>query len=115
MWAYNGTIKEKGTYKTPMKDGVVFFQIMDKYSNPNQEDHAFAAKDEKAVVVVDDKDELDAKEGQAVLMQAEGWNTSTIIFETSSKYLKFAGRLVWTPIILLLLTLLQSFQGESLQ
>ncbi|KAJ7270615.1 multidrug resistance-associated ABC transporter [Mycena haematopus] len=110
----HGIIKEQGTYETLMKEGVVFSKLMEEYGNLDEEDHASKAKGEKAVVVAD-QDELDAKKGQAALMQAEERNVGAVTFETYGKYLKFAGGLIWAPIILLLLVLAQSAQvGNNL-
>ncbi|KAF8124850.1 hypothetical protein K438DRAFT_2034116 [Mycena galopus ATCC 62051] len=85
----NGTIKEQGTYETLMKEGVVFSKLMEEYGNLDQEEHASAGKAKKAVVVADEE-EIDAKKGQAALMQLEERNVGAVTMETYGKYLKFA-------------------------
>ncbi|KAJ6578750.1 multidrug resistance-associated ABC transporter [Mycena vulgaris] len=110
----NGTIREEGTYETLMKDGVIFSRLMEDYGNLDQEEQV-VVKGEKAAIVADDQDEVDAKKDQAALIQTEERNTGAVSWETYGKYLKFAGGIVWAPIILLLLTLAQAAQvGNNL-
>ncbi|KAJ7172563.1 multidrug resistance-associated ABC transporter [Mycena filopes] len=110
----NGTIKEEGTYETLMKEGVVFSRLMEDYGNLEEEKQAVVAG-EKAAIVVDEKEEVDLKKGQAALMQTEERMTGAVSFETYGKYLKFAGGLAWAPVIILLLTLTQAAQvGNNL-
>ncbi|KAJ7730232.1 multidrug resistance-associated ABC transporter [Mycena maculata] len=111
----NGTIKEEGTYQTLMKDGVVFSRLMEDYGNLDQESDTSAVKGKKDAIVADDQDEVDAKKDQAALMQTEERNTGAVSGETYSKYLKYAGGIIWAPIIILLLALAQAAQvGNSL-
>ncbi|KAJ6465868.1 multidrug resistance-associated ABC transporter [Mycena sanguinolenta] len=111
----NGVIKEQGTYETLMKDGVIFSKLMEEYGNLDEE-HASEGKGaKKAVAVAVDQEDADPKKEQAALMQEEERNVGAVTLETYSKYLKFAGGLVWAPIILLLLTLAQAAQvGNNL-
>ncbi|KAJ7457054.1 multidrug resistance-associated ABC transporter [Mycena latifolia] len=111
----NGIIKEEGTYETLMKDGVVFSRLMEDYGNIDQEEQASTVKGEKAAVVADDKDTIDAKKDQAALMQTEERSTGAVSWETYRKYLKYAGGVAWAPFIILLLTLSQGAQvGNNL-
>ncbi|KAJ7163116.1 multidrug resistance-associated ABC transporter [Mycena filopes] len=110
----NGTIKEEGSYETLRREGVVFSRLMEDYGNLEEEKQAVVA-DDKAAIIVDNKEKVDAKKGQAALMQTEERMTGAVTFETYGKYFKFAGGLVWAPIILLLLTLTQAAQvGNNL-
>ncbi|KAJ7175337.1 multidrug resistance-associated ABC transporter [Mycena filopes] len=110
----NGTIKEEGTYETLRREGVVFSRLMEDYGNLEEEKQAVVA-DDKAAIIVDNKEKVDAKKGQAALMQTEERMTGAVTFETYGKYFKFAGGLAWAPIILLLLTLTQAAQvGNNL-
>ncbi|KAF7373650.1 Oligomycin resistance ATP-dependent permease YOR1 [Mycena sanguinolenta] len=111
----NGVIKEQGTYETLMREGVVFSKLMEEYGNLDEE-HASGSKGTKKAAAADaDQEDVDAKKGQTALMQEEERNIGAVTVETYGKYLKFAGGLVWAPIILLLLTLAQAAQvGNNL-
>ncbi|KAJ6465886.1 hypothetical protein C8R45DRAFT_939475 [Mycena sanguinolenta] len=62
------------------------------------EEHASEGKDAKKAAAADASEEDEKR------------NVGAVTLETYSKYLKFAGGLVWAPIILLLLTLAQAAQ-----
>ncbi|KAJ7746241.1 multidrug resistance-associated ABC transporter [Mycena metata] len=110
----NGTIKEEGTYERLMKEGVVFSRLMEDYGNLDEEEQA-VVKGEKTAIVADEKEEVDLKKGQAALMQTEERMTGAVSFETYAKYFKFAGGVVWVPLLLSLLTLGQLAQvGNNL-
>lgn len=100
--------------KTLMKDGDVFCRLMEEYGNLDQDDEV-AVTGKKDAVVAGDKDVLEAKKDQAALMQTEERQTGAVSWETYGKYLKFGGGVIWAPVILALLTLLQAAQGESLR
>ncbi|KAF7373644.1 Oligomycin resistance ATP-dependent permease YOR1 [Mycena sanguinolenta] len=111
----NGVIKEQGTYETLIKEGVVFSKLMEEYGDLDEE-HASSSKAIKKAAAADaDQEDVAMKKGQVALMQEEERNVGAVTFETYGKYLKFAGGLVWAPIILLLLTLAQAAQvGNNL-
>ncbi|KAJ7123626.1 multidrug resistance-associated ABC transporter [Mycena epipterygia] len=108
----NGTIKEEGTYDTLMKDGVVFCRLMQEYGNLDHEDRV-AVKSERGAIAAGDKDVLDAKKDQAALMQTEERQTGAVSWQTYGKYLKFAGGVIWAPVILGLLTFTQAAQVSN--
>ncbi|KAJ7459489.1 multidrug resistance-associated ABC transporter [Mycena galericulata] len=107
----NGTIQEEGTYETLMKDGVVFSRLMEDYGNLDQDPETSAVKGKKEAVAAEE--EVDPKKAQAALMQTEERMTGAVSWDTYSKYLKFAGGIVWAPIIILLLALAQAAQVSN--
>ncbi|KAJ7607370.1 multidrug resistance-associated ABC transporter [Roridomyces roridus] len=107
----NGVITEQGTYETLMKDGVAFSRLMEEYGNREQDkvvdEKSAAAEGKKESDVPDDKEAADPKKAQAALMQEEERATGAVSADVYGKYLKYAGGIVWAPIVILLLTLSQ--------
>jgi len=97
-----------------MKDSVIFSCLMDEYGNLEQEEDAENKdrKGEKEGASSDTSDVLDKKKANAALMQTEECNTGSVSWETYRKYLGFAGRVMWAPAIVGLLTLTQGALGQ---
>ncbi|KAF5370935.1 hypothetical protein D9615_009781 [Tricholomella constricta] len=112
----NGVITEQGTYDALIKDSVVFSRLMDEYGSLDKEkESAGRESDGKAGAAGDNEDDLDSKKPDAALMQAEERNTGSVSWEVYGKYLRFAGGLIWAPIIAFLLTITQGAQvGNNL-
>ncbi|KAF9466028.1 multidrug resistance-associated ABC transporter [Collybia nuda] len=111
----NGVITEEGTYDALMKDSTVFARLMDEYGNLEQEEQEERKKVKAKGADDDDSVEVDPKKAGATLMQAEERNTGSVTWAVYANYLRFAGGVVWAPIIILLLTLTQGAQvGNNL-
>lgn len=104
----NGVIREQGTFKDLMADGDVFSHLMDEYGNQNAE-HAEAAEGETVKKDIYQKSIVKAKSdaSQAALMQEEERQTGAVTLTTYTKYLRYAGGLIWAPFILAMLVLMQ--------
>jgi ABC-type multidrug transport system fused ATPase/permease subunit len=110
----NGVITEEGTYAELMKDSVVFSHLMDEYGNLEQEKELDKSKTSKGDTAEEPGDLKDKKPADD-LMQVEERNTGAVTWGIYSKYLRFAGGLIWAPVIFILLTLSQGAQvGNSL-
>lgn len=96
-----------------MKDSTVFSRLMDEYGSLDQEDELEKkGGSKKAGVAANKWEEISDKKADAMLMQAEERNTGSVTWEVYTKYLHFAGGIIWAPIIILLLTLSQGAQGQ---
>ncbi|KAG6916302.1 hypothetical protein DXG01_007459 [Tephrocybe rancida] len=107
----NGVIAEQGTYDALMSDSVLFSRLMDEYGNLDQDsdDDNDTTKETKAGAQ-DAADDQDGKKPDATLMQAEERNTGSVEWKVYGNYLRYAGGIVWAPIIILLLALSQGSQ-----
>lgn len=94
-----------------MNDSTVFARLMDDYGNLEEEEQEERKKAKAEGAVDDDSVEADPKKAETALMQAEERNTGAVTWTVYAKYLRFAGGIVWGPIIILLLTLTQGAQG----
>lgn len=91
-----------------MKDSVVFSRLMEEYGNLEQEkqEEPIQPKDAELPGAA-----MHQKGTKTELMSKEERALGAVSWSVYSKYLKFAGGLVWFPIILLLLILAQGSQG----
>ncbi|KAG6873113.1 hypothetical protein C0995_002776 [Termitomyces sp. Mi166 len=106
----NGLVTEHGTYHASalMTDSVVFSRLMDEYGSLQDAEEEVKKKAEKADAA--DAAGHDAKKSDAALMQTEERNTGSVTWKVYGNYLHFSGGIVWAPIILILLTLVQGAQ-----
>lgn len=89
-----------------MADSVLFSHVMEEYgSQENDKDEGKEEKEEKAG---DDTKKLGKK---GALMQAEERLTGSVSSSVYASYLRYAGGLVWAPIILVMLAGYQGAQG----
>ncbi|KAF4621625.1 hypothetical protein D9613_012586 [Agrocybe pediades] len=110
----NGTIIEQGTYQDLMAHGPAFSRIMEEYGNLEKDEEVEKSGDKKKKKEgKDGSEEGGAKKGNAGLMQSEERNTGAVTWAVYSKYLRFAGGVVWAPIILSLLLLAQGAQVSN--
>ncbi|RDB26371.1 Oligomycin resistance ATP-dependent permease YOR1 [Hypsizygus marmoreus] len=110
----NGVITEQGTYNDLMNESVVFSHLMDEYGSLDQ-DKEKEGKASKKGEVPGASHDVDIKRLSSTLMQEEERNIGSVTWEVYSKYLRFAGGIIWAPIIIILLTLTQGAQvGNSL-
>lgn len=93
-----------------MKDSVVFSRLMDEYGNLEQEKERDSTKAVKSDSVEEQIKPGDKKVG-AALMSVEERETGAVTWSVYARYLRYAGGLVWAPVIILLLTLAQGAQG----
>ncbi|KAG5645383.1 hypothetical protein DXG03_006336 [Asterophora parasitica] len=112
----NGVIVEEGTYDALMQDSVVFSRLMDEYGSLEHEKETDKRDtDGKAGATSNNEDGQGLKKSDAALMQAEERNTGSVSWDVYAKYLRFAGGIVWAPIIVVLLTVVQAAQvGNTL-
>ncbi|KAL6300347.1 multidrug resistance-associated ABC transporter [Sparassis latifolia] len=112
----DGVIVEQGTYDDLMHGSLLFSRLMEEYGNldkEEKEEDALGSKDEKPKTAGYEKQGSQA--GQTQLMQEEERITGAVTYATYSRYLRFAGGLVWAPIIIGLLILVQGTQvGNNL-
>ncbi|KAF9447357.1 multidrug resistance-associated ABC transporter [Macrolepiota fuliginosa MF-IS2] len=108
-----GIIIEEGTYEDLMKNSIVFARLIEEHGNLEQEDQG-AHGVETRPKAKDEKDEETGHEGAAKkgpdLMQAEERNTGAVTWDVYKHYLRFAGGLIWAPIVIALLVLTQGAQ-----
>ncbi|KAF8235236.1 multidrug resistance-associated ABC transporter [Tricholoma matsutake] len=110
----NGVITEQGTYDSLMKDSVVFSHLMDEYGSLDQEDEVEKKGNNKEGATARAPEDMNDKKA-AALMQEEERNTGSVTWGVYTKYLHFAGGIIWAPVIFLLLTVTQGAQvGNNL-
>ena len=92
-----------------MGNSTLFSRIMEEYGSLHKVNvEEKVAKNDGAIPSDGDGP---IKTSQVGLMQAEERLTGSVSFSVYAGYLRFAGGLVWAPIIVLLLTLSQASQG----
>ena len=93
-----------------MGDSVLFSRIMEEYGSLDK-----VSVEEKVVkndgTALSDGGDGPIKTSQAGLMQAEERLTGSVSFSVYAGYLRFAGGILWVPIIISLLILSQAAQG----
>jgi ATP-binding cassette, subfamily C (CFTR/MRP), member 1 len=95
-----------------MKDSIVFSRLMDEYGSLDQEEEAGNNGNKTEGAGANAPEEVGGKKADSPLMQTEERNTGSVTWEVYSKYLRFAGGVIWAPVILALLTLTQGAQGK---
>ena len=85
---------------------------MDEYGNESRKDNR---KERITGLAKNGIDTLQYTPNSAedVLMQLEERNIGAVSWEVYKKYLRFAGGLVWVPLVLALLILTQANQGRA--
>ena len=98
-----------------MANSVVFSHLMEEYGNLEAEADSSESHTKGSVKKAAEADvsteEGGPKKDNAALMQIEERNTGAVTWTVYKKYLRFAGGIIWAPIIVLLLTLTQAAQG----
>ena len=100
-------------YQSLKSDGLVFSRLMDEFGNAeSREDNR---EDRIAGLAKDGTEPLQYKPDSAedALMQLEERNVGAVSWDVYKKYLRFAGGLVWAPVVLVLLILTQANQGRE--
>ena len=97
-----------------MADSVLFSRVMEEYGSQEKEKEEEEQKtdrkrEEKAADSVKDK----GAGKKTHLMQAEERLTGSVSTTVYAKYLRFAGGLIWAPVILAMLVAYQGAQGEQ--
>lgn len=95
-----------------MKDSIVFSHLMDEYGNLEHEKQTAGSKEIEGHALAR-QNKLGDKGVSAALMQTEERNTGAVTWEIYSKYLGFAGGLLWVPAIIMLLVFVQATQGAN--
>ena len=94
-----------------MNESMLFSRLIEEYGSQHEEQKIEGSK--RAVV----KHEVDGeakKKGGDALMQEEERNTGAVTWEVYVRYLRFAGGVVWGPIIIILLIAVQGAAGAFL-
>lgn len=97
-----------------MHESEIFSRLMDEYGNLEVDTPDEGGKSKKRKnkgASGDGAEENEPKKGNNVLMTTEERETGAVTWSVYKQYLRFAGGVVWAPIILLLLTLAQAAQG----
>lgn len=107
----NGEIKEQGSYESLRKDGNLFSRLMEEYGSIEE-----ANKEQgKAAKVETKQDEATTTAATPIikkgLMQDEERNVGGVSWSTYNRYLKYAGGIIWGPVIVLLIALSQGAAG----
>ena len=94
-----------------MADSVLFSRVMEEYGSQEEEkeEEEEEGKDGKSKEKSGDDKAKSGKKGG--LMQAEERLTGSVSTMVYVKYLRYAGGLLWAPIILALLVAYQGVQG----
>ncbi len=91
-----------------MDDSVLFSRVMDEFGNMENEKEGEKEGEKDAKKALDPaKDKLTKKSN---LMQEEERLTGSVSNSVYTKYLRFAGGLIWAPTVLVMLT---AYQGAS--
>ncbi|KAI3614178.1 abc transporter [Moniliophthora roreri] len=112
----NGKIVEQGTYEALTRESVLFSRLIEEYGKSEEE------KDTDTIdshSTLQDAKQIDAapskKASGSPLMQDEERNTGAVTWSMYGRYLKYAGGIVWVPVIVLLHTIAQAAQvGNNL-
>ena len=112
----NGKIVEEGTFQSLMSDGREFSRLVEEFGAAEKEKEEAQKEEEEEGKKVDKKaDEgVTEKKAKAALMQEEDRNRGAVPGSVYAAYLRYAGGLVWAPILILLLTLYQGASGTTL-
>ena len=97
-----------------MANSVVFSRLMEEYGNLEAEENSSKSRSRgnvKKAAETEESTEGGLKKDNAALMQTEERNTGAVTWTVYKNYLRFAGGIIWAPIIVLLLTLTQAAQG----
>lgn len=100
-----------------MKDGKEFARLVDEYGGTEK---VSSAEESEEIIIKAahlhaesaDKPIPDEKKAQKHLMSDEERNKGAVPFSAYGEYLKHAGGIVWAPVIILLLVLMQSASGS---
>jgi ATP-binding cassette subfamily C (CFTR/MRP) protein 1 len=101
-----GRVVESGSYAELRARGGAFARLMDEYGKLDAEDDAGEEAKVEAVVAKDEGAKV--KKG---LMQAEERVTGQVSADTYVRYFRYAGSVLWAPMILSLLVLSQGASG----
>lgn len=85
---------------------------MDEYGNLENGQQTSGSKELEGHAL-DKQEKLGNTQVGAALMQTEERNTGAVTWKIYSEYLKFAGGLLWVPIIITLLVVTQATQGTN--
>lgn len=94
-----------------MKDSVVFTNLMDEYGRLERQTDGRGLRKLPTNVTTEGYGKMDSKTVNANLMQAEERNIGAISWNVYEKYMTYAGGLVWAPVIIGLLLLLEAARG----
>ena len=89
-----------------MADSVIFSHVMEEYGSQDKDEED--EKEDKEEKTEDDTKKAGKKAG---LMQAEERMTGSVSTMVYVKYLRYAGGVIWAPIIVLMLIGYQGSQG----
>ncbi|KAI5122830.1 hypothetical protein M0805_003125 [Coniferiporia weirii] len=105
-----GTITEEGTYQTLMKDGKAFSKLVEEFGaleEEETEEENPKAESKSGPTPANAAEKPDGMKQKSQLMSEEERNRGAVPLSTYSKFLQYAGSILWAPAIVLLLTLMQ--------
>ncbi|OBZ77828.1 Oligomycin resistance ATP-dependent permease YOR1 [Grifola frondosa] len=103
-----GVIAEQGTFSDLMANSVLFSRVMEEHGSKEQQGKE--ANKGEAETVPEKLVDAGPKAEQVKLMQTEERVTGSVSYAVYTKYLRFAGGILWAPFIVLLLVLSQGAQ-----
>ncbi|KLO13407.1 multidrug resistance-associated ABC transporter [Schizopora paradoxa] len=115
----NGVIAEQGTFQTLMKDGKAFSQLIEEYGAEEEEEKEDEMQLEKekspkgkssassSTEDVDKGVKAAARVAAKPLMSEEERNRGAVPMSVYAKYLRHAGGVIWAPVIVGILALMQ--------
>jgi len=98
-----------------MLNSVVFSRLLDEYGNSEEAENGVTKdpiKETSEDKEIDNSGYVVARKAGGQLMQTEERNTGAVTWIVYRRYLQFAGGVLWAPVILLLLILIQGAQGK---
>ena len=94
-----------------MNESMVFSRLIEEYGSQHEERKIGGSNR----AVVQHEGDGEAKEqGDGGLMQEEERNTGAVTWEVYARYLRFAGGVVWGPMVIILLIGVQGAAGAFL-
>ena len=91
-----------------MNESILFSRLIEEYGSQHEEQKTGSSK---RVVVKHDEAE---KKDYDTLMQKEERNTGAVTRNVYAQYLRLAGGIIWGPIIIMLLVMVQAAAGAFL-
>ncbi|KAF9473172.1 P-loop containing nucleoside triphosphate hydrolase protein [Pholiota conissans] len=99
----NGKIVEEGTYTDLCSGGAAFSRLIEEHGHVESGTQSSSAKVSKNLQVIKKNDSTTA----TALMEDEERNVGAVTWDVYKKYLRNAGGLIWAPILLVLLVLVE--------
>ncbi|KAI0689828.1 ATP-dependent bile acid permease [Cytidiella melzeri] len=106
-----GRVVEQGTYEDLAQESVLFSGLLDEYgchADKQDDSHVKSEREDNAV-----DSSRETQKPEAGLMQEEERMTGSVATSMYTRYLRYAGGVLWAPIIIILLLLGQTAQVST--